>query len=41
MIPWLFPFVPLMYAPSARTGVQSLPSPPANFDSSAFSLMAS
>jgi hypothetical protein len=28
-------------APSARTGVQSLPRPPANFCSSAFSLMAS
>ncbi len=33
------PFVPLMWLPSARTRVQSLPRPPANFDSSAFSLI--
>ena len=35
------PFVPLMCEPIARTFVQSLPNPPANLDSSAFSLMAS
>ncbi len=39
--PWLLPLVPLMWLPSARTLVQSLPSPPANFDSSAFSFSAS
>ena len=36
-----FPLVPLMWLPSARTGVQSLPRPPANLASSAFSLIAS
>ena len=35
------PLVPLMCEPIARTLVQSLPNPPANLDSSAFSLMAS
>src|SRR5438105_8589517 len=35
------PLVPLMCEPSARTGVQSLPSPPAYLASSAFSLIAS
>ncbi len=39
--PWLLPLVPLMCAPSARTGVQSLPMPPAYFCSIAFSLIAS
>ncbi len=33
--PWDWPLVPLMWAPIPRTGVQSLPSPPAYFDSSA------
>lgn len=35
------PFVPLICEPSARTRVQSLPRPPANFDSSALSFSAS
>ncbi len=35
------PLVPLMCEPSARTGVQSLPRPPAYLASSAFSLIAS
>ena len=39
--PWLSPLVPLMWLRSARTGVQSLPRPPAYLASSAFSLMAS
>ena len=35
------PFVPLMREPRARTRVQSLPRPPANLDSRAFSLIDS
>ena len=31
--PWLRPLVPLMRAPVARTFVQSLPIPPAHFES--------
>ena len=36
--PWLVPFVPLMCAPVARMFDQSLPSPPAHFESFASSL---
>ncbi len=38
--PWLCPLVPLMCDPSPRTGVQSLPRPPAYLLSSALSLIA-
>ena len=38
--PWLFPFVPLIYEFIALTGVQSLPNPPAHFESRALSFMA-
>ncbi len=34
------PLVPLIQPPMPRTGVQSLPRPPANFDSIALSWMA-